>query len=241
MELLVVGAGAVGQWFAGQLDAEVAFADIDAEAARAAAEEPGSRTVPLDGDESFDVVAVAVPLPVATEAIASHAGRADRAVVDVTGTMSAPVAAMAEHAPDRERLSLHPLFAPGNAPGRIAVVADRPGPVTDEIRGALESAGNRLFETTPEAHDRAMETVQAKAHAALLAFALAADEINPAFGTPIYDSLTAIAEEVTDGEPRVYADIQAAFDGAEDVAAAAQALADADREAFEDLFRDAGP
>lgn len=239
MELLVVGAGAVGRWFAGVLDADVAFADLEAGAAAGAAEALGGRAVALDGDERFDAVCVAVPLPAAVAAIERQAPRAERAVVDLTGTMAAPVRAMAAHAPDLERLSLHPLFAPENAPGRVAVVADRPGPVTDAVREALAAAGNELFETTPEAHDRAMETVQAKVHAALLAFALAADEVDPPFGTPVYDRLSALAAEVTAGEPRVYADIQAAFEGADDVAAAALEVAGADRGEFERLFRDA--
>lgn len=240
MEILVVGAGAVGRWFGRLVDADVAFADIDLDAAREATEAIGGRSVDLDGDDQFDAVAIAVPLPVAKEAIAAHAPRARMAVVDLTGEMVGPVEALAEHAPDHERLSLHPLFAPENAPGRVAAVVDQPGPVTDAIRQALRDAGNEVFETTPGAHDHAMETVQAKTHAALLAFALAADDVDPAFGTPVYDRLASLAEEVTAGTPRVYADIQATFDGADDVAAAACELAEADRETFEALFRDAG-
>ena len=240
MELLVVGAGAVGRWFAGAVDAEPAFADVDPEAAEAAARTVGGRAVPLDGEATFDAVAVAVPLPDAPDAIATHAGRAEAAVVDLAGAMAEPTAAMAAHAPERERLSLHPLFAPENAPGRIAAVAAAGGPVTAALREDLQAAGNELVDTTPEAHDRAMETVQAKAHAALLAFALSADEVDPALGTPIFERLVEVAAMVTGGEPRVYADIQGAFDGAGEVAEAARRLADADREAFEDLFRDAG-
>lgn len=237
----MVGAGVVGRWFADAVDADVAFADVDDQVARAAAESAGGRAVPLGDEERFEAVAVAVPLPQATDAIAANAARAERAMVDLTGEMAGPVAAMAEHAADRERLSLHPLFAPENAPGRIAAVPDEPGPVTDAVRTALTDAGNELFDTTPEAHDRAMETVQAKTHAAVLAFALAADEVDPAFGTPVYDRLADLADEVTAGTPRVYADIQATFAGAEDVAAAATALAEADRDSFEQLFRDAEP
>ncbi|MFB6354321.1 MAG: prephenate dehydrogenase [Halobacteriales archaeon] len=240
MELLVVGAGAVGRWFADVVDADVAFADVDAAVAEAAAAAIDGRTADIAGDARFDVVAVAVPLPAAVAAIETHASRARGAMVDLTGEMVGPVAAMGENAPDAERLSLHPLFAPENAPGRIAAIVDAPGPLTDEVRAALREAGNELFETTPAAHDRAMETVQAKAHAALLSFGLAADDVDPAFGTPVYDRLAALVDEVTAGEPRVYADIQAAFDGADDVAAAARALAEADRETFEQLFRDAG-
>jgi prephenate dehydrogenase len=179
-------------------------------------------------------------MPDAPEAIESHASRAREAMLDLTGSMVEPVTLMAEQAPDRERLSLHPLFAPENAPGRIAMVPAASGPVTERIQDDLAAAGNDLIKTTAEAHDQAMETVQAKTHAAVLAFALAADEVDPAFATPVFDRMTEIVDEVTDGQPRVYADIQDAFDGAEAVAEAAGVVADADRERFEQLFRDAG-
>jgi prephenate dehydrogenase len=49
-----------------------------------------------------------------------------------------------------------------------------------------------------------------------------------------------LVEQVSGGEPRVYADIQAAFDGADDVADAARQLADADAETFVDLYEEVG-
>lgn len=239
MELLIVGAGAMGRWFAAAVDEQVAFADVDPVAAERAAADTGGRVVPLDGEERFDAVCVAVPMTVTPEAIAAHAPKARQAVCDLSGVMGPPVAAMAEHAPDRERVSFHPLFAPANAPGRIAVVADAPGPTTDSIRAALSAQGNELFETAPAEHDRAMKTVQGRAHAAVLAFALAAEDVPEPFGTPVFDGLRALVDEVTGGTPRVYADIQETFDGAADVAAAAREIAEADREAFERLYRDA--
>ena len=240
MNTLVVGAGEMGRWFAASVGADVAFADADPDAARDAAGALGGRTVPLDAAERFDAVCVAVPLPAAANAIAEHADRAARAVVDVTGAMAGPVAAMREHAPDLERLSLHPLFASDRAPGNVAVVADEPGPVTDEIRANLRAAGNDLFETTPEEHDEAMGTVQARAHAAVLAFALAADPVRPEFETPVFAALREATELVTGGNPRVYREIQETFDGARDVALAAERVASADPEAFVDLYREAG-
>ncbi len=242
MNVLVVGAGDMGTWLGGSLEADVdvAFADPDPSVARAAATAAGGRTVPLDTGESFDAVCLAVPLPAVADAVAEHAGRADRALLDVSGVMGPAVAAMREHAPDRERVSLHPLFAPDAAPGNVAVVADSPGPVTDRIRGALADAGNHLFETTPEEHDGAMRTVQARAHAAVLAYALAADPVREEFQTPVSRALGDLVERVTSGTPRVYADIQSAFDGAADVAEAARRVAEADAEAFDALYREAG-
>ncbi|WP_327051670.1 prephenate dehydrogenase [Halomicrococcus gelatinilyticus] len=240
MNVLVVGAGAMGRWFGEAVDCEVAFADVDPEVAADAAAELGERTVALETDESFTAVCVAVPIPAATEAIAEHAGKAESAVVDVTGVMADPLEAMAENAPDRERLSLHPLFARANAPGNVAAVVDEAGPTTDRLLSWLRERGNDVVETTAQEHDEAMSTVQAGAHAAVLAFALAADPVPEGLRTPVYDEFADLVETVTGGDPRVYADIQAAFDGAEDVAAAARRVADADPGAFERLYEEAG-
>lgn len=244
MKLLVVGAGTMGRWFGGTVaaelaaDTEIAFADADPDAATAAADALGGRTIALDADEQFDGVCLAVPISAIEESIATHAAKAERALIDVTGVMADPVAAMAEHAPDRERVSFHPLFAPENAPGTVAVVADAPGPTTDEIRTAL-AAENDLFGTSPDEHDEAMATVQARTHAAVLAYALVAEDVREEFHTPISGPLTDLADQVLSGSPGVYSEVQAAFDGAEAVAAAAERIADADRDEFEQLYCEA--
>ena len=256
--LLVVGAGTVGRWIADVLDvADTAFCDTDSATARTAADATGGRVVDIDSEERFDVVAIAVPISVATEAIAAHAPKADRAVFDVTGTMREPLTVMAEHAPDVECVSLHPLFAPEHAPGTVAMVTDAaesPGEDTDDpgneresdadsvtagIEAALRAAGNEPFVTTAEEHDRAMVTVQARTHAAVLAFSLAAEPVDERFHTPVSGALSEIVARITDGTPRTYAEIQAVFDGSDDVAAAAARLAKADSEEFERLYREA--
>lgn len=271
MDVLVVGAGTMGRWFArtvgaegegdrkdngkgkgervaegqgeteGQEEAEfdVAFADVDPAVAERAAGTVGGRAVDLDGDERFEAVCVAVPISAAETAVATQVPRATEAILDVTGIMSPVVEAMGEYAPDLERVSLHPLFAPENGPGNVAVVADAPGPVSDEVRDALVAGGNHLFETTPATHDRAMETVQARAHAAVLAFGLAAEAVPEEFQTAVSGPLRELVDQVTGPNPGVYAEIQGAFDGADDVAEAARRIADADREAFEALYREA--
>ncbi|WP_424004118.1 prephenate dehydrogenase/arogenate dehydrogenase family protein [Haloarcula salina] len=240
MNVLVVGAGAMGRWFARTVrehaDASVAFSDVDAAAAEAAATAVGGRAVERDAAERFDVVCIAVPMPVAETAIAEFAPLATGAITDVTGSMAGPLDAMREAAPDRQRLSLHPLFAPENAPGNVAAVTDAPGPEADAVVDAIAAAGNDCFETTAAEHDAAMETVQASAHAAVLAFAMAADDVPDRFQTPISAGLFDLVEQVTGGDARVYADIQRTFDGADDVAAAARRLADADADAFADIY-----
>lgn len=239
MNILVVGAGEMGTWFGSCLSFSVAYADHDRDTAARAAETTDGRDVPLSTEEHFDAVCLAVPMSAISEAIALHAARAERAIIDITGVMGIPIEGMREHAPDLERLSLHPLFSTDHAPGRVAYVPDSPGPVTESVTDDLAGQGNTLFETTPEEHDRAMSTVQARTHAAVLAFGLAREEVREEFQTPISEQLAQLTEQVTNGNPRVYAEIQETFDGATDVADAAGQIAEADEAAFEALYRDA--
>ncbi|MFD1599476.1 prephenate dehydrogenase/arogenate dehydrogenase family protein [Halobellus rarus] len=241
MEVLVVGAGAMGRWAGETLETEfsVAFADRDPDAASAAADAVGGRAVALETTATFDAVCIAVPITAARAAIEAHADRASRAMLDVTGVMAGPVAAMREHLPERERVSLHPLFAPENAPGNVAAVVDATGPVTDTALDAIAEAGNRVFETDPEEHDSAMETVQAGAHTAILAYALAAEDVREEFATPVSRALSDLVGTVTEGTPRVYREIQESFEGADAVAAAANRIAEADGEAFDRLYEEA--
>ncbi|WP_306057074.1 prephenate dehydrogenase/arogenate dehydrogenase family protein [Natronococcus wangiae] len=239
MDVLIVGAGSMGTWFGDAVDADVTYADVDPDAAAAAADATGGDVTDLESDDAYDVVCIAVPLGYAAAAIAEHAPRARRAIVDVSGAMAEPLEAMARHGSDLERASLHPLFAPERAPGSIAVVRENEGAATEALLEALERRGNDLVETTAAEHDEAMETVQASTHAAVLSFALAADSVPDGFETPIYDELRTLAARMTDGTPRVYADIQRTFDGAEGVADAAAAIADADPDELESLYREA--
>jgi len=249
METLVVGAGAMGRWagrvFRDAFDANLSFLDRDPEIARDAAAAVGGPAreaaiaTDADSDETgYDVVCLAVPIPAAAEAVRTYGPHAREAVVDVTGTMAEPAAAMADLA-GRERASLHPLFAPDSEPGNIPVVVEERGPTVDGLLDALEGRGNRVFETTPAEHDAAMETVQARTHAAVLAFALAAEPVPDGFHTPVSADLAALAERVTGGDPQVYDDIQTAFDGAADVATAARRVADASGASFAQLYREA--
>ena len=239
MDMLVVGAGEMGRWLARTADRPVAVTDVDpAVAERAATDLAGVRAVPADTSEAFDIVCLAVPISVVDEAVERYAPNADRAMCDVSGGMTGPVEAMRAALPDRERISLHPLFAATNAPGNVAVVSDAPGPATDALRADLRAADNHLFETTAAEHDRAMETVQARVHAAVLAYGLAAEEVPEEFHTPVSAGLTELVERVTGGDGRVYADIQAAFAGAEGRRDAARRVAEAVRETFRQLYED---
>lgn len=244
METLVVGAGAVGRWFAECTPDDVAFADVDSAAAEAAAEEAHrtqgrtARVVPLDTEESFGVVCIAVPLPETTAAIERYAPRAQTAVIDLTGQMVAPLRSMAAVAPARERASFHPLFAPRHAPGRVAAAQAAPGPATDRVTRWFEEAGNEIVTVEPDTHDEAMRTIQGRAHAAILAFGLAADPVPEKLTTPVYRDLHDLLGRIIDGESQVYADIQETFGGAGDVADAATEIQGMDRAGFATLFEE---
>lgn len=112
------------------------------------------------------------------------------------------------------------------------------------IKTTIRAGGNDLFETTAVRHDEAMKTVQASAHAAILAYGLvAADaDIPDAFHTPVSSQLEELVETITEGSPDVYADIQQTFDGADAIAEAAQQVSAArrDRDTFRSLYRSAG-
>lgn len=239
MELLVVGAGEIGRWIADTVDAEIAFTDRDEAVARDAAESHGGRAVPTGTTESFDVVCLAVPMSAVADAVAEYADNAARAIVDVSGEMAEPLDAMSAHCPNVERASFHPLFAPPRVPGNVAVVVESKGPLVEAIREDIEANGNEVFETTAAEHDDAMETVQAGAHTAILAWRLAGDEVREEFHTPVSSALDELADTVLEGSPAVYAEIQQAFEGAEDVADAASKIADADPETFETLYEQA--
>ncbi|MDZ7850612.1 MAG: prephenate dehydrogenase/arogenate dehydrogenase family protein [Halodesulfurarchaeum sp.] len=241
MDVLIVGSGDVGRWFGSLWDDPVAFADAErAVAERAAGDVANAAVADLAGSDSFDVVAVAVPMRVAETVIADQADRAERALVDFTGSMTEPLETMAEAAPDLEQVSFHPLFAPEHAPGRVAKSVGTPGPTVDAITRALVDAGNTIVPVEAGVHDDAMGTVQGRVHAAVLAFGLARDPVPEGLETPVYEEMEALRERVTSGSPGVYADIQDRFDGAEALERALDRLHEADRAEFESLYDDAG-
>ncbi len=241
MDLLIVGAGAVGQWVGSLWDGPVAFADADRQVAvQAAAHTQNASVADLDGDSTAEVVAVAVPMRVTREVIVEQADRAERVLVDFTGSMTEPLETMADVAPDLERVSFHPLFAPEHSPGRVAKSVGKPGPSVDDVTRTLVNAGNTIVPVEPAVHDDAMATVQGRVHATVLAFGLAAEPVPEELGTPVYEDLQALRERVTSGPAGVYADIQDQFDGIEDLQTAIDSLAEADRTEFESLYDDAG-
>lgn len=228
MNLLIVGAGTMGQWLGTAVQSvfdEIAFIDEQKAVAREAADNVNARAIDHRPGERFSAVGVAVPIPTVEVAIETHVEFAETAIFDVAGVMNPPASAMAEHAPELEHISLHPLFAPDSEPGRIAVNSAAPGPVTTRVLAVLAERGNTLIETTPEEHDDAMTTIQGAVHAALFSYALAVDRVPAELHTPLSETMVELARRLTAGDPDVYADIQATFGGASLVATAANQFA----------------
>tara|TARA_A100001037_G_C15148859_1_gene637874 strand:- start:839 stop:1570 length:732 start_codon:yes stop_codon:yes gene_type:complete len=239
MKLLIVGAGSMGRWFASSVDAEITFLDVRSEIAQIAANEMGAKMSEIDTVELFDVVCIAVPIPNVVEAISTYSKNATEVICDITGVMKTPIEAMKQYGNDIGRMSLHPLFGPENYPGRIASVMDENRPMAKKIIEDLEGAGNTLFTTTAEEHDEVMRTVQGMAHAAILSFALASQEVPNEFGTPIFDGLRELVKDMTNGNARVYSDIQEVFGGSTEIMKAAEKISSSNWEEFKRIYDEA--
>ncbi|ERG99194.1 MAG: prephenate dehydrogenase [Haloquadratum sp. J07HQX50] len=240
MEVLVVGAGEMGSWVTQVLHPqfEIAVTDQNRSRATTLAQAVDGRELPLDSDESTEIVCLAVPISAASAAIDQHAPRAEMAMFDITGVMREPIESMREALPARERASFHPLFSAANAPGNIAMVDDQVGPALRAICSVFETAGNDVFETDVAEHDTAMESVQASAHAAILAYAIAAEPVRSEFITPVSQTFEDLIDLVLSGAPQVYAEIQETFDGADAVAEAAANIAASNPTEIEKMYEE---
>lgn len=238
MQALVVGAGAIGCWFGEVLNqwTDVRFFDKDPAASDQAITKVGGAIALTELPKSVPIVCTAVPIRATRRVLEDVAPRATNAVIDLSGTMEEPHEIMEQYAPGCERINLHPLFAPENEPGNIPLSAANGGPVTERINNELNRRGNHVFNTTPSDHDRAMVQVQSKVHAALLAYALSADTIDPKYHTTVSREFFELTRQILSGPETVYADIQHYFDGSAEIAAAASELAEADIKEFETLY-----
>ncbi len=206
MDVLIVGAGSMGTWFGSAIDGRVAFADVDADAASRAADAVGVGR----GSSRWD--GVRCRLSRGADGSRCRRGRRARAASEAGARRcirrdGAALEAMAEHAPDRERLSLHPLLRPNARPDRSPSSAIGRG-----RRPTPSARRSPTVETTCSRRRRPNTTRRwrrfRRRHAAVLSFALAAESVPDGFETPVYEQLRALAQQVTAGTPRVYADIQ---------------------------------
>ena len=207
--VLVGGAGAVGGMFAKLLTASGIAVDVV---------DPSvdGRTVADVDPSAADMVMLAVPERVALAALpgVSAAMRPDALLVD-TLSVKGRIAAIA---PDRQMVSLNPMFAPslGMAGRPVAAVVLGDGPAARELLAHVETWGGRVVRTDADTHDKLTAAAQVLTHAAVLGFghALAAMNLDitqlSAIAPPPHTTMLALLARITSGTPEVYWDVQAA-------------------------------
>jgi prephenate dehydrogenase len=222
--VVVGGAGAVGGMLTDLLlAAGTRVLSVDVRATATEASMPGDITCigPRLARElaRADIVVLAVPEPVALEAVPGVAGvlRPGALLVDTASVKGRIVEALRIHAPHLEALSLNPMFAPSLAiEGRpVAAVVVRGGPRTRELLDALGRRGGRLVLVTEDEHDRLAGATQALTHATVLAFGLALAQLDVDVDAlrdvapPPHLALLALLARLASGEPHTYWDVQA--------------------------------
>lgn len=171
----MIGTGKMGRCLATLLkgSAEVTLCSRDPKKARAVARRLGVSGAGILEIVLSDVVIAAIP----TENLVEFAEecsaimRPDATFVDVSSVKIGIVEEVLKRLPrEAGYASIHPLFtSPLVKEKDVAFIAVRETETAGEFREALARGGARVFETTPEEHDRATAVTQVLHHFALLA------------------------------------------------------------------------
>ncbi|MEU0372020.1 prephenate dehydrogenase/arogenate dehydrogenase family protein [Streptomyces sp. NPDC006283] len=228
--VVVGGAGEVGRLFRRSLaGAGVAVRCVDVAAPVGGEVVAGDVRCP--GPEAVavlaraDVVVLAVPEPVALEAVRPLAAvmRPGAVLADTLSVKSRIAERLREQAPAVPWVGLNPMFAPslGWAGRPVAAVTVSGGPGVRALVELVAGFGARVVEMSAAEHDALTAAQQAATHAAVLAFGLALGELSVDVGAlrasapPPHLVLLALAARIASGTPEVYFDIQAANPGAQ--------------------------
>jgi prephenate dehydrogenase len=123
--------------------------------------------------QDCDVVVFAVPWDGLLDAIkrAKPYVRADALIVDVTSVKQKPLALLAKHFPNHQRLGTHPIFGPQSGKNGLAglpIVLCRestPTPLYKKIKRFLKTTyALHILEMTPQEHDHEMAHIQGLTH-----------------------------------------------------------------------------
>ncbi len=214
MEVLVIGAGAMGGWFARRFKKwgwEVWLTDVDRKKSSALARELGVKT----GDEILpqaDLVLVAVPISSTPAVVREVCGRMKKGalLMEISSVKEQVVSTMLELKSNPvELVALHPLFGPGaeSLKGeRFAFIPIRAGRIFGEVRSRLEGEGATLIRTEADGHDSAMARAQALTHLLLLCYLRLCERGE--LQTHLSRTLLELAKAVLAGNPSVYYEMQ---------------------------------
>lgn len=170
--------------------------------------------------EGADTVILAVPEPVAIEALASLTPllRPDALLVETLSVKSRFADALAKLQPRFEVVGINPMFGPSLQMGgrAVAVVPYSAGERARRFTDLLAERGAHLAELSPSAHDQATVALQALPHLVTLAYTqvvarlgIDLDELVD-LAPPPASALLALAARIASGNPHVYSEIQEA-------------------------------
>ena len=217
LSVLILGFGAFGQLAARALAPYLRLAVCDpGAAAQEAAAALGLRVVTPAQAGGFDIVLLAVPVPLLGDCLAAvrpHL-RAGQVVVDVCSVKEGPAALMCQALPPQvEILATHPMFGPQSMPGSLAggriVICPLRGCRWRRIAAFLRRVlGLNVILTTPEEHDRHAALTQGLTH--LLARAMQDFQPHPQIRTRSFDLLCEALDMVRGDAAEVYEAVTAA-------------------------------
>lgn len=174
----------------------------------------------VDAVKDADIVMISVPIDVSLEVIGKVAPyvKSNSLLMDVTSVKEKPCAAMKEHAKKGvEIIGTHPIFSHrvGTLEGQVFVLTPvRAKKWLSWLRRFLKEHKVRVFETTPEEHDRVMAVVQGLTHFTYIAVGKTLEEIDfdikesRNFSSPIYELMLDMIGRIVGQNPKLYASIQ---------------------------------
>lgn len=223
MNLVIIGAGDMGEWFAkfGKRKGwSVSITDIDEEKAQKTAEELDLESFedPVEAVENAEIVLISVPIketPKVIEEIAEHLER-NSLLVDIASVKEEVVTKMKEIDSKCELASIHPLFGPGAKnlnEKNIVSIPVKAGEKYREIREILSNLGANVVEMNEREHDRLMSRVQALTHFTMLAYIHALNSMSDSekeeiFQTPISNKLLELTKAFLRENPELCGEIQ---------------------------------
>lgn len=223
MKVAIIGAGAMGKWFASfakQNLGEVTVADINTARSKKVAKEVGVKAGKTceKAVAQADVAIIAVPIEKTPEVVKSmsKAMRAGSLLIDVASVKSDVVQAMNELDVDLELVSIHPLFGPGSTTLKgknFAAVPVKPGKLYDQFKNRLTKLGASITEMGAEEHDRVMAISQCLTHFVLLSYfsalkSMKETKLAEKLSTPMFSTLLELAKAALAGNPDLYGEIQ---------------------------------